>query len=231
MRSQKANQRVVKTLVTWLAVYAYGASLALSADVMGEWLKTNASLKDVSIVFFDVETTGFSAQKDRIVEIGAVRYENGEIVDEKSWLIDPGRRIPRNAINVHGIDNTMVKGQPGFAEIYPEVEAFFGDAILVAHNARFDVGFLRAELLRAGRPLPSNAVIDSLKLFRSWFPDSTSHTLKNLTSHLGIDVEGFHRAEADAFFIFLIMEEGFAQRSRSVTVGEFLADAGGSLYF
>lgn len=183
---------------------------------------------DVTFVAFDVETTGLSAANERIIEIGAVKYKDGNVIKSTSWLINPGRPI-RNSF-VHGITDKMVAGHPTFAEIYPAFEQFSEGCVLMAHNAQFDIRFMREELLRNNKRLPDAPVINSLSLFRTWFPDAPSHSLGKLGYYLSLPETGFHRAENDAEYILRIMNEGLKKRP-GMTLKQLKDDAKGYLYF
>lgn len=224
----------------WIAAGVIGVALGLAGVVpsVAQAALDNATLpkmstplKDVTLVIFDVETTGFSAEKDRVVELGAVKFRNGVILATTNWLIHPGRAIPKRVTKVHGITDEMVKDKPAFTDVYPEFLAFIGDALLVAHNARFDVDFVRAEINRAGLPLPSNAVIDSLKLFRRWYPESTSHKISVLTDYIGLSATGLHRGNVDAEYTGQIFLEGLNRHPKVRTLRQLLADSGGLLVF
>lgn len=170
-------------------------------------------------VALDTETTGFSSERDRIVEIGLVRFRNGDVLDTSSWLVNPGIEIPWYAKKVHGISDSMVADKPGCAAILPEVTRFIADAPLLAHNARFDLRFLESEYLRAELSPPTNACFDTLKLARKWFPESRSHSLKNLLEHLEIPPEnGFHRAMADAAYLVDVFTRGIICMGKDVTL-------------
>lgn len=186
---------------------------------------------DVALVAFDTETTGLSPNNDRIVEIGATRFEDGKPREPHSWLVNPQRDIPRYAEKVHGISEAMVADQPPFKEVYPLYSAFAGDAVLLAHNANFDIRFLSSELRRNGLELPDNQVIDTLKLFRNWFPDAPSHNLGKLAVHVGVETGRMHRAEADATIMLGILQKGMEDRDGKVTWGELVKDAGGLMRF
>src|SRR5574338_420006 len=102
-----------------------------------------------SIVAVDIETTGLEADRDAIIEIGAVRFNGRRIEDEFSTLINPGRHIPEFITNLTGIDDPMVRQAPRLKDVLEELEAFIRDLPVVGHNVRFDVGFLqRANLLQ-----------------------------------------------------------------------------------
>ena len=125
----------------------------------------------------------------------------------------------------------MVKDKPVFADMYAEFQAFVGDAILVAHNARFDVDMVRAEVERANLETPSNLVLDSLRLFRKWYPQAESHKLGFLADHLGLGAEGLHRGDVDSRFTALIFFEGLKQHPACNNLKKLCAAAGGVMVF
>lgn len=149
------------------------------------------------IVVFDIETTGLSARNDRITEIGAVRLKKGEVVDTFSQLVDPGVEIPDNIVKLTGIDNNMVAGQPKIGEVLPIFMEFVGDRILSAHNASFDVGFIRENLSALGFEV-KNPILDTLQLSRVVFPSLKNHKLNTVAKHLKVELLNHHRAVDDA---------------------------------
>lgn len=119
------------------------------------------------VVCLDTETTGLSPESDRIVQIACVEVMEGwRIGRKKSWLVDPGVVIPAEATRVHGITNEMVAEAPSFRDIAKELLEFLGISPIVAHNAKFDIDFVNAELQRAGSPTLPNEVIDTVPLLR-----------------------------------------------------------------
>ena len=187
----------------------------------------NVLVNETVFVSFDTETTGFSREKDRLVEIGAVKFlGDGTVLATTNWLVNPQRDIPFYATEVHGITTEMVAQAPVFKDVWPEFAAFCGDTVLLAHNAPFDVGFLRAELNRAKIPAPAMPVIDTLPLFRKWFPHAKSHSLGKLTVELGVAGKTYHRAEADSFHIINVLKVGMKTRS-DMNLRQFESDAGG----
>ncbi len=203
---------------------------AISA-VDGQVKDHKTPIKDITFVAFDTETTGLSPTNDRIVEVGVIKFRNGEVIEEKSWLINPGRPIPKRVQKVHGITDEMVQGKPDFKTFYPEFEAFVDGCVLIAHNARFDVSMMREEIKRNELETPSNVVFDTLKLFRKWYPESKSHKLSILAEHLGVNAGGFHRAEVDSLYCVLILFNGLEDRPKVDTLRELLVDAGGVMVF
>ncbi len=182
---------------------------------------------NLTFTAFDTETTGFSPKNDRIVEIGAVRFRgDGEILAVTNWLINPGMPMPFYATQANGITTEMVSGAPVFSAVWPEFAAFCQDSILLAHNANFDAGFLRAELTRAGVEPPDLTVGDTLPLFRCWFPQAKSYALEPLSVYLGVQGGNYHRAEADSFHIINIFNAGMKLRP-DMRFQQLERDAGG----
>ncbi len=142
-------------------------------------------------VVLDVETTGLSPWKgDRVIEIGAVALEGGDLMAEFSTLIQAPRAIPFCASQIHGITDEMLIGQPTPEEVFPALDTFIRDSILVAHNAQFDIGFLRNEYELLGKRF-SQRHICTLEMSRSRFPHLRNHKLETVYRHLiGINGEG-----------------------------------------
>ena len=165
-------------------------------------------------ICFDLETTGLSAQNDRITEIGAVRIHNGEITDKFDVFVDPERPIPPKITELTSITNEMVQGAPKEVEALQQFFDFCGeDAVLVAHNASFDAGFLRAALQRQGKPF-LNTYIDTVTMARSLLPDLNKVTLDSVAKYLKLKPFHHHRAEDDAAVlgeIFLNLKERLVQ--------------------
>ena len=148
-------------------------------------------------IVFDLETTGLSPKNDRITEIGAVKIKNGEIVDSFSQLINPGVPIPEIVVNITGITDDMVQDKPDIASVLPEFQRFIEDTTLVAHNASFDMGFIREAFGNLEIKL-SNPVLDTLELSRAIFPGMKSHKLNLVAKHLKVELKNHHRAVDDA---------------------------------
>ena len=146
-----------------------------------------------SIVAIDIETTGLSEDRDAITEIGAVRFKGHRIEDEWSTLINPNRHIPDFISGLTGIDDAMVRQAPRLRDVAPELEAFAGDAPVIGHNVRFDLGFLQ----RAGL-FQYNAVVDTYELASVLMPTASRYNLGALGKQLGILLPATHRALDDA---------------------------------
>ena len=136
------------------------------------------------VIVIDLETTGFAPHRgDRVIEVGAVAVENGEITSEFSSLIQVPRMIPSPATRVHGITNEMLTGQPLPEEVFPALRGFLGEGVLAAHNAAFDISFLRHEFGRLGFGLP-NRYVCTLELARRRLPQLPDHRLATVYRHL-----------------------------------------------
>jgi DNA polymerase III subunit epsilon len=157
---------------------------------------------DVEFVALDLETTGLMAAMDRIVEIGAVRFDEAGLERGRfQTLVNPERPMSPGAFAVHGISDLDLIDAPVAADALPQLLAFLGDGartILLAHNAPFDAGFLGREMTRAGLPLPEHSLCDTLVLARRRLPMLPSHRLDFLTQHLDLDATDAHRALADS---------------------------------
>ena len=149
-------------------------------------------------IIFDLETTGLSAATERIIEIGAVKVENGEISESFDLFVDPEKAITPEITRLTSITNEMVAGAPKEADA---LEQFFrfcdGCDILVAHNADFDMGFLRAAIRRCGRE-EDPVQIDTLVMARAMYPELKKHKLDTIAERLGVTQKHHHRADDDA---------------------------------
>jgi DNA polymerase III epsilon subunit family exonuclease len=156
----------------------------------------------LTFLALDFETTGLDSSIGRVVEIGAIRFRMaaGSCVEEASLacLVNPGMPIPSHARSIHGISDEDVAGAPAFAEVAPTLLALSAGAVIVAHNVRFDLSFLDAELARAGLSRPAAEVADTVPLSRRAFPGRPSYKLGSIASALGIDIGFAHRALDDA---------------------------------
>ncbi|KNZ71245.1 DNA polymerase III subunit alpha [Thermincola ferriacetica] len=156
------------------------------------------AVKDATYVVFDLETTGFSPVTDEIIEIGAVKIHGNKILDRFSAFVCPVREIPPEVQELTGITNNMVSDAPPIAEVLPKFIDFVGDAVLVAHNAQFDTGFLRANMEKILNRTLAQPVLDTLGLARGLFPDMKNHKLKTLAKEFNVKLESHHRAVDDA---------------------------------
>ena len=155
-------------------------------------------ISEATFVVTDTETTGSRAGDDRVIEIGAVKVQGGEITESFQRLINPGRHIPRRISQITGISTGMVFDQPTAEEVLPEFLDFLGDAVFVAHNLPFDLRFLEVELEIAGLEGLRNPCLDTLRLARRLYSALPSKGLSKLTRYFEIEVNGRHRALGDA---------------------------------
>ena len=148
-------------------------------------------------VVLDVETTGLSPETDRVIEVAACRYDQGQLVDSFSSLVNPGKKLPAEITKLTGITNADLKTAPAFSEIAQKLKDFIGDLPMVAHNARFDAQFVRYECSRAG--VPANIhYIDTQKLAKWCFYGMQDYKLSTLINELGLlDHAQEHRALSD----------------------------------
>jgi len=156
-------------------------------------------LADVTFCILDLETTGGRADEDRITEIGAVKYRGGECLGTFQTLVNPGCAIPPFITILTGITESMIMPAPPIEAVLPSLLHFIGDSVLVAHNARFDVGFVNASLIRADRDPLTNVVIDTVPLARRLVRDEVPDCkLGTLASRLRLAHQPSHRALDDA---------------------------------
>ena len=161
---------------------------------------------DPRVVFLDLETTGASADRDRITEIGLLEVIDGRLVGEWSTLVDPGHAIPAVITSLTGITNEMVAGAPTFAEIGPGLLERLEGRLLVAHNARFDYAFLRAEFRRIGVRFRAR-VLCTVRLSRALFPEHRHHNLDSIMERFGLSCAARHRALGDAQVVWAFAGE------------------------
>ena len=160
---------------------------------------------DQLVAVFDVETTGLSPLSgDRICEVGLVLARGDQILDTYQTLVNPQRPISPGAARVNGLTDTMVHDAPIFAEIADVLLARMDGAVVVCHNAPFDLGFLSAELARLGRSWQPEAVIDTLALARRQFRFG-SNSLSETARRLGVQNAQAHRALGDALTTFYVL--------------------------
>ncbi len=161
-----------------------------------------------SFVIFDIETTGFIPGQDKITEIGAVKICNKIITDRFSSFVNPERDIPHRVQEITHITPEMVEDAPKIEQVMESFREFFGDLALVAHNADFDMSFIKYEAREMGINI-ENTSIDTLELTRTLFPNLKNYKLNTLAQEFEIKLEGHHRAVNDAeatahIFLYLL---------------------------
>jgi DNA polymerase-3 subunit alpha (Gram-positive type) len=174
-------------------------------------LPEKRKLVDDEYVVFDVETTGLSVSHDVIIELAAVKIRDGNIVDRFETFVNPHRSLSAKTTELTGITDEMVREAPELHEILPNFLTFLEGSVLVAHNARFDMGFLQTALKQSTLPAVTNPVLDTLELARFLFPDIKNHRLNTLAKKLDVHLEQHHRAiydaEATGFVLLKMVEE------------------------
>ncbi|MEQ8664353.1 MAG: exonuclease domain-containing protein [Rhodospirillales bacterium] len=158
------------------------------------------TLRQMTYVVFDTETTGLKPTAgDEIISIAGVRVVDGEIDEDRpfSRLVDPGMPIPKESIRFHGITDDMVKGEAPVTDVIRDFKDWVGDAVLVAHNAAFDMKFLKLKEEASGVRF-DNLVLDTLLLSVFADQDSKNHSLDAMAERMGIDIEGRHTALGDS---------------------------------
>ena len=146
----------------------------------------------------DTETTGLKPDCERIIEIGAVKFDKTGVLQNFSQLVNPDREIPPFITELTHIDAGMLKDKPSFTEISRDFLKFTENTVLIAHNAQFDIRFLNKELERSGIEPLKNHAIDTLRLSRWAYPENGHWTLQFLAEQFHINVEAAHRARDDA---------------------------------
>lgn len=163
---------------------------------MYQSLRTNEYFDDY--VVFDLETSGLNPHKDKIIEIGAVKYINNEKVEEFNYLIDPKINISEIITKVTGLTDEDLKGQKSIEEVLPMFLNFIGDLPIIGHNVRFDYDFIESNINRLNLKHLKNKIIDTLFLSRITIYDSENHRLETLKKYLNLDYNS-HRAVDDCY--------------------------------
>lgn len=177
----------------------YGLEANILNDTVNIALNPQSKdLQSSTYVIFDVETTGLSVVNNEIIELAGVKMTNGEVIDRFSTFIKPSTTIPANITNLTGITNDMVSDAPALSEKLPEFLTFIEDTVLVAHNAKFDMGFLQSACKQLGLEKVNNPVLDTLELARYLYPTQKNHRLNTLTDKFKVSLDNHHRAVDDS---------------------------------
>lgn len=173
-------------------------------------------IEEESFVVFDLETMGLNSHEHEIIEIGAVKLQGTRIVERYSQLVNPRKPIPKKIQELTNISQDMVDNMPTIEEVLPKFMEFVGESTMVAHNAPFDMGFIRRDVKKFMGYDYKPAVIDTLQMARDLYPGLKAYGLKNLNKVLGLSLDNHHRAVDDSqatanmFIIFIekYMEKG-----------------------
>jgi DNA polymerase-3 subunit epsilon len=181
--------------------------IRIRAAGVADEFEPDADWRDLTVAFLDTETTGTDPRNDRIIEVGIVLGRRGEVLSRHSWLMHPGRPIPKESSDVHGISDADVADKPPFEAVVAEIVQVMRGALPAAYNASFDRGFLLAEIERAGfedaEPPPAIrrkvAWIDPLVFAREFFKgQGESRALGAVAERMGVSLDRAHRATDDA---------------------------------
>ena len=182
-----------------------GAAARPAAAALRAAFRAAACAFPAPIAIVDLETTGGSPTADRITEIGVVRMQGDRVIDEWSSLVDPGVSIPPEIQRLTGITNAMVRGAPAFEALAEALAERLAGHLFVAHNARFDYGFLKNAFARAQQAFTAD-VLCTVRLSRRLTPQLASHGLDSLVSHWQLAADGRHRALGDARLVARLIE-------------------------
>lgn len=162
-----------------------------------------------SLIFLDLETTGMAAAQERITEIGLVEVAEGEFVGSWSQLVNPQKSIPPFIQSLTGISNRMVRDAPRFEQLAPDLFERLAGKLLIAHNARFDYGFLKAEFARLGMAYHSRVLYG--QTFAQAFSEHRRHNLDSLIERHGLGCSARHRALGDAEVLWQFLRKIHAE--------------------
>ncbi|MBQ1260488.1 MAG: PolC-type DNA polymerase III [Clostridia bacterium] len=198
---EKAGKEKLKVLYGIEAYFVNDTARCIFGDSFPDF--------DDEMVVFDIETTGLSSHNNKIIEIGAVKIKGGKVIDSMDIFVDPECPIPPEITELTSISEDMVKGAPREREALDIFFEFAGDRMLIAHNANFDVGFIRVAAERQGREF-KNTYLDTLGLSRYVNPELSAHKLDIIAKHYGLEEFHHHRASDDAAVlaeIFFVMQK------------------------
>ena len=174
-----------------------------------------------SFVIVDIETTGLSRYRHKITEISAIKFQDGEIIDEFTTLVNPDRPIPRFITKLTGIDDEMVKDAPKIHEVIQEFHNFTKDSHFVAHNATFDYNFLNHAIKNHLGEEMKNNIICTCKLARRLLPNLPNKKLGTVCDHLDIGNYAAHRARGDAIATTFVFKK-FLEITKSEEISHLL---------
>lgn len=169
-----------------------------ASKIVSIFSKTWSDVAAKEFIVIDLETTGLEKRWDRIIEISAIRYRNGIEQDKFYTLVRPDCEIPIASIRIHGITDKMVRKAPGIDHVIPSLIDYLGDALLVGHNANFDIGFIEVWARRCGYN-PSWSYVDTISVAKKVLPGLPNYKQQTILDYIGYSQETYHRAEADCY--------------------------------
>lgn len=193
--------------------------------------KLSSYLRAQEFVAFDTETTGIWAPVNRIVEIGAVKFRlnQTEHIDFQT-LVNPERPMPEEVIKIHGITDQMVSKAPNIKTALNDFISFCGDAVMIAHNASFDISFIATESERSELNLPGNQILDTIEIFKKFFPGLKSYSLLALAHEFSLAKSQTHRALDDARLVRLLLEHASEKLSKMDSMDQLLTTLAASRF-
>ncbi len=192
----------------------YGVEAYLAPDKNAIVTNSKGQEIDTTYCVLDLETTGFSAMTEKITEVGIMKVKNGEVIDQFSCFVNPQKHIPQRVTEVTNITDDMVKDAETIEQVFPKILDFIKDSVLVAHNAPFDMGFLKQNAKTLGYEF-DYTYLDTLSLAKDLFPDYKKYKLGKIAENLGIKVEVAHRALDDVdttVKVFYVMLDKLKER-------------------
>ena len=174
----------------------YGVEAYLAPDKENSVVNPKGQSIDTTYCVLDLETTGFSPVTDKITEVGIMKVKDGKVIDKFSCFVNPEKPIPQRVVEVTNITDDMVKDAETIEKVFPKILEFLGDSVIVAHNAGFDVGYLKHNAKVLGYEF-DYTYIDTLSLAKDLFPNFKKYKLGKIAEELGIKVEVAHRALDD----------------------------------
>jgi DNA polymerase III epsilon subunit family exonuclease len=169
-------------------------------------LPVSTKLHETPLVIFDTETTGLDSELDRIIEFGAIKVVGGVITDSFESFVRTDIELPEHIVSLTGITQSMLEGQPDISAVLPKFLDFIKGSIIVAHNAEFDMGMLKASANRLGYELTWPCFC-TVKLARRVLPGLPNYKLGTLTEHFGLTNDASHRAVGDVKVLGEILQE------------------------
>ena len=192
----------------------YGVEAYLAPDKKSSVTNAKGQSIDTTYCVLDLETTGFSAVTEKITEIGIMKLKDGKVIDQFSCFVNPKKPIPARVVEVTNITDDMVKDAETIDQVFPKLLDFIEGSVLVAHNAEFDLGFLKHNAKVLGYDF-DYTYLDTLSLAKELFPDYKTYKLGRIAKNLGFKVEVAHRALDDVdttVKVFKVMLEKLKQR-------------------
>lgn len=180
-------------------------------------MKRETPLAEIDFCVIDTETTGGSAEENRVIDVAVFHYRDGIILDRFETLLNPGIPIPDWITALTGIDDGMVKDAPTFADVAPRLREILSRGVFVAHNAGFDYGFIEHEFRRLGETWEAPRLC-TVRVARRLFPELPSRSLGNLCEHLLIEIYGRHRAAGDAEATVYVLKNCLQRLARDLRV-------------